>query len=213
MSPRSRRVITGALFVAAAVALTGCGAVGSEPETEVPELSPQEQLEQDAGVTIEPGFATCAFNNEADDPNYDGLETVEIQETSDAYVVTYTGDFFDPDQLVTEQSSLNLQLIFSGQEVDEPSPTLMTTYYRGELDFTGTFEGLSQDAIEQETGAVVEDGIFTATYAKSSPHFEGFTPDSWVASVNFTPNVDDESIRSESVRCGDGRNWPWEPAA
>src|SRR5699024_12453193 len=52
------------------------------------------------------------------------------------------------------------------------SPTLMTEFRNGELDVTGTF--MDQDLHEQDTAFTLEDGEFTATYAKDSPHFEDF---------------------------------------
>ena len=178
-------------------------------------------------MVIEPGSASCDFNNELDDHEGDGsgvspfgdLESATVEETADAYTVTFTGDFFDTPESFDDFSKVSLQLIFSAAGIDnpnpdtqDPSPTLLTEYVSGGLDLSGTFEAISGDLVEQDTAAEISEGVFSATYPKTSPHFDGFTPGSWVAVVSILPE-EEAGVSGASIRCGDGRNWRWEPLA
>ncbi|HLS03751.1 MAG TPA: hypothetical protein VK030_03225 [Actinomycetales bacterium] len=217
---------TAAIFAAGALALAGCSSVdndlpeskkatGQEASSQDEEMSPQERLHTESGVVIEPGIASCEFNNELEDHMGDGggvsafpeLDRAELREEEDAYVVTFTGDFFDPEVLLVPGSNVSLQVILSGEDFTAVSPTLMTEFRNGELDVTGTF--MDQDFHEQDTAFTLEDGEFTATYAKDSPHFEDFEVDMWTPDVYFDDG--DETTNPVSYRCGDGRSWDWEP--
>ena len=209
-----------AVLATSMIGLTGCvGGAADSPETS-PELSPQERFEQENDVSVTPGLATCKFNNELEDYEADGsgvspypeLATAEIRETPEAYEVTFTGDFFDPDELIGDRSTLNLHLMLIGEDPGADSPTLLTEYSFGELDLTGTYMGQSAEAVELETSPKLEEGKFHATYPKDSPHLENFTPAEWVASVSYSENIDNEEMRPAGFRCADGRNLRWEPA-
>lgn len=217
---------TAAIFAVGALALAGCSSAdndlpenkkvtGQEASSQDEEMSPQERLHAEAGVVIEPGVASCEFNNELEDHMGDGsgvssfpeLDRAELSEEDDAYVVTFTGDFFDPEVLLTPDSFVSLTVMLSAEDFMEISPTLMTEYRKGELEFTGTFE--DQDMHDQDTGVTLEDGVFTARYPKDSPHLEEFELSMWAASVYFDNG--DEATDPVSFRCGDGRSWDWEP--
>lgn len=206
----TRRHSTLVLALASGLALTACSS-GAEPAEPAEELSPQERIEQEAGVTIEAGAASCSFNNEIDEYQWDGsgehplgqLDTAEIRETADAYEVTFTGDFFDP-SLVAEDTYVTTQLTLTGAD---DNVALYTSFRKGELDSTGTM--VDGEVHELETGAALEPGMLSASFPKNSPDFAGFTPEMWFASIYYDGG--DESLNPVSFRCGDGRNWNWEP--
>lgn len=221
MSFKSLSLSTAAVFAASTLLLSACSSSPSESpqagSTQDQELTPQERIEKEAGVSIEPGVASCDFNNELDEFQGDGsgvseypaLDSAEIREEEDAYVVTFTGDFFSPDVLLVPDSKVSLQVLLSAEDFSAVSPTLMTDYRNGELELTGTF--MDQEWHEQDTGATFEDGKFTATYSKDSPHFEDFELSMWAVSVYFDEG--DGTKNPVSFRCGDGRSWDWEPLA
>lgn len=199
-----------ALAVVTMFTLTACGGPGDDSEQE-PELSPQERIEQEAGVSIEPGVASCSFNNELDDYHWDGsgshplgeLDTAELRETADAYEMTFTGDFFDPSNL-TEESVLKPQI---GLTNGDQLVGLSTEYYRGELDRSGTVVDAQID--EFDTHTQLEPGKLTATFPKSATDLQDFTPTMWFADVYYSSG--DDSLNPINFRCGDGRNWDWKP--
>ncbi|MEE6283238.1 hypothetical protein [Georgenia sp. MJ170] len=209
-------VRTSVALAATALLLVGCSA-NDEPAPDEAESTSATESENGAGASTEPGLATCEFNNELDDHQGDGsgvspygqLESAELREEADAYVVTLTGDFFDPGVLLADGGNGSLQVMLHGEDYTAPAPTLMTEFRAGEMEFSGTF--LEQEQQSQQTGAVLEDGTFTATYPKDSPHLEGFEPTMWTASVYFDDG--DESVNPVSFRCGDGRSLDWEPLA
>src|SRR5690625_1649633 len=172
---------------------------------------------REEGEKIDAGIASCELNNELEDHHADGsgvspypaLDRAELREEEDAYVVTFTGDFFDPGVLLVPDSKVSLQLILSGENFTDISPTLMTEFRDGELDWTGTF--MDQDLHEQDTAFTLADGKFTATYYKDSPHFEDFELTMWTPNVYFDEG--DHTTNPVSFRCGDGRSWNWEPLA
>lgn len=221
MSHKSLSLKTAAVFVASTLMLGACSSSSGESLQEGAaqdeELSPQQKLENEAGVKIDPGIASCEFNNELEDHHADGsgvspypaLDRAELREEEDAYVVTFTGDFFDPEVLLVPDSKVSLQLILSGENFTDISPTLMTEFRDGELDWTGTF--MDQDLHEQDTAFTLADGKFTATYYKDSPHFEDFELTMWTPNVYFDEG--DHTTNPVSFRCGDGRSWNWEPLA
>ena len=210
ISRTSRRLSTLALALAAGLTLAACS-TGSAPTEPTEELTPQERIEQEAGVTIEPGAASCSFNNELEEFHWDGsgehplgtLDTAEIRETADAYEMTFTGDFFDP-SLLDEDAYSNMQLGLVGAE---SNVTLYTSFRRGEVELTGTMAETEINHLE--TGAALEPGVFSASFPKDSPDLAGFTPEMWFAAVFYSSG--DESLDPLSFRCGDGRNWNWEP--
>lgn len=221
MSRKSLSYKTAVVLAASTLMLGACASSNSDSPQEgagqEEQLSPQQKLENEAGVSIEPGVASCAFNNELEDHHGDGsgvspypaLDRAELREEEDAYVVTFTGDFFDPEVLLVPDSKVTLQVILSGEDFADVSPTLMTEFRNGELDGTGTF--MDQEFHEQDTAFTLEDGKFTATYAKDSPHFEDFELAMWAPNVYFDEG--DETTNPVSFRCGDGRSWNWEPLA
>ena len=219
MSHKSLSLKTAAVLAASTLMLAACsssdGASLQEGAGQDQESSPQQKLEEEAGVSIEPGVASCEFNNELEDHQGDGsgvspypdLDRAELREEEEAYVVTFTGEFFDPEVLLIDDSLVSLQVALSGEDFTAISPTLMTEFRNGELDGTGTF--MDQEFHDQDTDFTLEDGKFTATYAKDSPHFEDFEVDMWTPDVYFDDG--DETTNPVSYRCGDGRSWDWEP--
>lgn len=211
-----RRVTPLALALITGLTLTSCG-LGAKPEQEQPELTPQQKLEQEAGVVIEPGYASCEFNNELKDHDWDGsgehpfgqLDTVEVQETETTYDVTFTGEFFDP-SLLTDDSNMNMQVQLIADN-NENSISLYTGYWKGEVELTGVVvtEDGAQEEQELETSPKLESGKFTASYPKEAVEEIVSEPAMWVASMYFASGDEDE--QPISFRCGDGRNWNWEP--
>src|SRR5690625_3459201 len=68
MSHKSLSLKTAAVFVASTLMLGACSSSSGESLQEGAaqdeELSPQQKLENEAGVKIDPGIASCEFNNE-----------------------------------------------------------------------------------------------------------------------------------------------------
>ena len=219
MSRKALSLKTAAVLAASTLMLAACSSSNSaslqEGAGQDQDSSPQQNVEDETGASIEPGVASCEFNNELEDHHGDGsgvspypaLDRAELREEEDVYVVTFTGDFFDPEVLLVPDSNVSLHVILSGEDFTAVSPTLMTEFRNGELDVTGTF--MDQDLHEQDTAFTLEDGEFTATYAKDSPHFEDFELSMWTPSVYFDEG--DETTAPVSFRCGDGRSWDWEP--
>src|SRR5690625_4358587 len=217
-SPRSARmspVRTSLALAASAALLAACA--GGDEQAAPEETSTASQAEIEGGVTYEPGLASCQFNNELEDFEGDGtgvspygeLDRAELREEDDAYVVTLTGDFFDPEVLLDEDANGDVQVMLHGEDFMEAAPNLVTAFGYGNFGFSGTT--LEGERYEQDTGAVIEDGVFTATHPKDSPHFKGFEPVQWTVAVGF--NDGNDATNPVSFRCGDGRAWTWEPAA
>lgn len=208
---------TSLALAATALLVAGCAGSNEESTPTASETSTASTAEIEGGVSIEPGLASCQFNNELRDDQGDGtgvspfgeLDRAELREEADAYVVTFTGDFFSTDVLLADDASGNLQITLIGEDLDRPNPGLYTDFWKGEIGITGTV--LEGEPHEQDTGAAIEDGVYTATFPKDSPHLEGFEPTMWVASAYLDDG--DETTYPVSFRCGDGRNWNWEPLA
>lgn len=220
----SRSVITlPAVTLAALLSLTACAGQSDQTAAEAPETTEQ-QSQPDDGVTVEPGLASCTFNNELGAEDEDGdeshslgsLEIAELRETDEAYEVTMTGDFFDPEAPFLDEGVLTLNLQLHSSEPGD-DVVLLTDYQDGELDFSGAMTSdTTQETYDQDTGATLEPGTFTATYPKGIPALDDIDPSLWVASVYFDVREKAEGSLSESVangsfRCGDGRSWEWQP--
>lgn len=213
---KSLPVRTSLALAATALLVAGCAGGDEDSVPTATETSTASTAEIEGGVEVEPGLASCQFNNELSDDEGDGsgvspfgdLDRAELREEADAYVVTFTGDFFDPDVLLADDAYGNLQITLTGEDFDLPSPALYTDFRNGAIEGTGTV--LKGELHEQDTGAVIEDGVYTATFPKDSPHLEGFEPTMWVAGAYLD---DGETERPVSFRCGDGRSWDWEPLA
>ena len=220
---KSSLITTTATTAIALIGLTACSGSSEDAAAEAPQAS--EQTQPDEGVTVEPGFASCTFNNELDDHEWDGsgsysdgtLETAEVRETDEAYEVTMTGDFFDPAAPFLEEGVLTLNLQFDSADFEDGF-ALQTSYNDGEIDFSGvvTSDEQSQEALDQDTNASLEEGAFTATYPKGVPAIDEVDPELWMANVYFdvresTANGISESSGNGSFRCNDGRSWDWQP--
>ncbi|MDR6868794.1 hypothetical protein J2Y69_003418 [Microbacterium resistens] len=180
----------------------------------------EEKRRADAGLIVQPGSATCTFNNVPEGAT-DGavttlghLDTAQVQETADAYVVTFTGDFFDRSTRLTSDSILTLSVAFDGPE-GAGTRTLTTLYYEGDLSFTGAHGDAGSKEEPLRTDASLRNGKFTATYPKSSANLAGFTPTTWEPSVSVmgAPSSDGAGHPLQFFRCGDGQSWEWLPAA
>lgn len=213
-TPRSAR--PSLALTAALLAVAGC-AGGSSDEAAPAETSTASTAEVEGGVSYEPGLASCEFNNEMREDQGDGsgvspfgeMDRVELREEPDAYVVTMTGDLLTTEVFETEGAYANLQIILSPQDSEDLSRYLVTEYWETDMTFSGTKH--DGDAYEQDTGATLEGGTFTATFPKDSPHLEDFEVRMWAANVSFS--LDDEDLRPVSFRCGNGNSWTWEPLA
>src|SRR5690625_6790596 len=149
MSHKSLSLKTAAVFVASTLMLGACSSNSSKSlqdgAAQDEELSPQQKLENEGGVKIDPGIASCEFNNELEDHHADGsgvspypaLDRAELREEEDAYVVTFTGDFFDPEVLLVPDSKVSLQLILSVENLTDISPSLMKVFRIVDVDWTG----------------------------------------------------------------------------
>lgn len=215
-------------FVAAlsTVSLVGCsGPALSVPETTEPSaVEPVEEDELAEGVIVEPGFASCEFNNDLDDSAWDGsgsysggkLDTVEVQETPESYDVTFTGDFIDPDTLLSETASFT-PMVFLHSEDPSESIELIADYYGGELVRASAFLSQSQETQTQAT-ATMEPGVFTVSFPKLAPESIGFEPTRWSTRVWLSDAVDSHDTAAEAGRtqslflyCGDNSVMPWQP--
>ena len=210
--------------VALGLSLTGCGSSGSteiaepaEPAASTP--APQQQVEQTTGVTISAGEASCEFNNKIDkqvstlDPKSlpGTLDTATVSETADAYKVTFDGDFFSPDKLLTDTSDLNFQINFADAD-GKAIANLYTGYRSGELVGSGTVDD-NAELQDFDTNPKLEDGSYTASFPKKI--LDGETPALWAPSVYYNPGAEDETAEQPGTAmwsCGDGRMWEWQPA-
>jgi len=188
---------------------------------------------QAAQVSIEPGVASCSFTgssttaaaptatpgatpSSSPDPTSGSdlgrPERVEIREESDAYVVTYTGSFFDPDELLDSNRALTLSVTLDGGK-PSGTRTLLTLYYAGRLSFTGTYGDAGTNEEKLRTGADLSTGTFTASYSKSSDNLTGFAPTAWTASVSLMtiPASESATRKVQDFRCGTGESWEWKP--
>ena len=183
--------------------------------------APSDEIDSDAGLTVEPGLASCEFNQEASDQQTDGpadysgdtLDTAELRETEDAYEVTMTGDFFNPDTLLTDQGQVSFIIELQGEGVDELAE-LETSYESGEVIFSGI--RTNEDEIEQDTSPEIAEGTFSATYPKEADALAEVDPATWVVRVEYDEGIPDEANPDESTRpvtfnCGDGSPLTWEP--
>ena len=184
---------------------------------------------QAAQVSIEPGAASCSFtggnataatptatpsasSDPTAGPDLGRPERVEIREEPDAYVVTYTGSFFDPDELLSSNRALTLSVTLDGGK-PSGTRTLLTLYYAGRLSFTGTYGDAGTNEEKLRTGADLSTGTFTASYSKSSDNLTGFTPTTWTASVSLMtiPASESATRKVQDFRCGTGESWEWKP--
>ena len=205
--------------------LAGCSAPagdsnGAVEEAEQSTADPSEGLDSEAGLTVEPGFASCEFDSEvtseAGPADYSGatLQTAELRETEDAYEVAMTGEFFDPEQLMSDQTNVSFTVELLTEEVDEVAE-LETAYEAGEVTFSGV-RTTSAD-VEQETNVEITDGAFNATYPQDVAELTELQPTQWLVRVEFDEGITDEanpddSDRPVTFRCGDGSPLTWEPA-
>lgn len=212
--------------VLALLTLAGCSepaedSVDTGDETEQDTMAPSDEIDSDAGLTVEPGLASCEFNQEASDQqtagpaDYSGetLDTAELRETEDAYEVTMTGDFFNPETLLTDQGQVSFIVELQGEAVDDLAE-LDTSYEAGEVTFSGV--RTNEDETAQDTSPVLEDGTFSATYPKEADVLVEMDPATWVVRVEYDEGIPDESNPDESTRpvtfnCGDGSPLAWEP--
>ena len=210
----------------ALLALAGCTApaedsVDTGEDAEQDTMAPSDDIDSDAGGTVEPGLARCEFNPEPSAQQTDGpadysgdtLDTAELRETEDAYEVTMTGDFFNPDTLLTERGQVSFIIELQGEAVDDLAE-LETTYEAGDMTFTGV--RTNEDEIEQDTSPELEDGTFNATYPKDDAALAEVNPATWVVRVEYDEGITDEANPDESTRpvtfnCGDGSPLTWEP--
>lgn len=216
-------IATGAL---ALLVLAGCSspsedADGTVEDAEQSTADPSEGLDSEAALSTEPGLASCEFDSTGDGHNDDGpadysgatLQTAELRETEDAYEVTMTGDFFDPDELATDQTAVAFTVELLADEVDDGAE-LETSYESGDVAFSGV--QTTSGGIEQETNPELDNGTFSATYPKDISELAEFDPTQWLVRVEFDEGIQDEANPDESVRpvtfrCGDGSPLDWEP--
>lgn len=212
--------------VLALLTLAGCTApaedsVDTGDDAEQETMAPSDEIDSDTGATVEPGLASCEFNPEPSDQQTDGpadysgdtLESAELRETADAYEVTMTGDFFNPDVLLTDQGQISFTIELQGEAVDDLAE-LDTTYEAGEMTFSGV--RTNEDEVEQDTSPELQDGTFSATYPKDADALAEADPATWVVRVEYDEGIPDEANPDESTRpvtfnCGDGSPLAWEP--
>ncbi|WP_424935882.1 MULTISPECIES: hypothetical protein [Bacteria] len=207
----------------------GISAAEREARAEAQRAEAAAAARQAAQVSVEPGVASCSFTGSTatapvmapsvgpdptSGPDLGHPDRVEVREESDAYVVTYTGSFFAPDELLSSNRALTLSVtLHGGQPVG--TRTLLTLYYAGRLSFTGTYgdSGTGEDRLR--TGADLSVGTFTASYPKSSDNLAGFAPTMWTASVSLMtiPASESATRRVQDFRCGSGESWEWKPLA
>lgn len=209
-----------------ALVLVGCAentevSEDSTDDVDQSTLAPSDELDSDDALTVEPGLASCEFNNSVDEQEADGpedysgetLDTAELRETEDAYEVTMTGDFFNSDQLLTDQGQVSFVVELQDEGVDD-LVELETLYEAGDMRFSGI--RTTGDDIEQDTTPELQDGTFSATYPKDVDELTGLEPGTWVARVEYDEGISDEQnpdedTRPVSFRCGDGSTLTWEP--
>lgn len=184
----------------AALLTAGVTACSSTEPPESADQDPQQTLLEEAGVTIEPGTASCAFEDSA-------WGTATVTETDSTYDVEFSGDEMS---IPADSGSMLVNTVILGTDEPGESVNLVSEWRDGELSFTGvvtTPEGeMVQDALS--TDADVADGTYSASFPKSSGALTDLQPTTWVADVLITPAAGGST---ETVRCGDGRSWDWEP--
>jgi len=124
-----------------------------------------------------------------------------------------TGEFFDPEGLLTDQGQVSFTVELQSEAVDE-IVELETSYDAGQVAFSGI--RTDETEVEQDASPELQDGTFQAAYPKDIDQLEQFEPVMWVARVEYDEGLSDEANPDEerrpvTFRCGDGSPMTWEP--
>lgn len=178
----------------------GLTACSSPAESEPTEQEPQQTLEDEAGVTSAPGQASCSF----EDPAWG---TATVTETDSSYDVEFSGEAM---VVPSESGSMLVNTVILATDEPGESVNLVSEWRDGELSMTGVVATPDGEMVQEElsTDAAVSDGTYSASFPKSSEALQNLQPTNWVADVLSAPAADGST---ETVRCGDGRSWGWEP--